>query len=290
MRSILKEPLLHFLALGAALFAVFALLNDDDSGSGSQSREIVVTPGRTATLVAQFEKTWNRPPTSQEIDGLIEEHIREEILYREALALGLDRDDTIVRRRMRQKLEFLSEDILTLAEPTEEDLEEYLASHPDAYRLDSLFTFKQVFLNAKNRAGTIDADTQTLLATLRSKGPAADITEAGDRLMLEQSFEATPLRDVARLFGEEFATALAKTPTGSWQGPVPSGYGLHLVSITNHTEGQLPPLNEVRDAVLRDWSNERRNETNEAFYRNLRARYTVTIEEAPIAEKEGSTK
>lgn len=278
MPRLLKEPLVHFLLLGGALFAVFAFVNGDDSESGSQSREIVVTPGRIETLAAQFQKIWSRPPNAKELDGLIKEHVREEILYREALALGLDRDDTIVRRRMRQKLEFLSEDILTLAEPTEDDLEEYLASHPGAFRIDSKLTFKQVYLNAKKRADTIDADIDSLLATLRSKGPTADITNAGDALMLEQVFEATPQRDVARLFGQEFAAALVKTPTDTWQGPIPSGYGLHLVHISQRTEGRLPPLDEVRDAVLRDWSNERRNETNEAFYQNLRERYTVTVE------------
>jgi hypothetical protein len=157
---LLKEPLVHFLALGAAIFALFNWIGERAGGAEAAlaREEIVITKGAIRSLTEQFAKTWNRPPAAEELEGLIADHIREEILYREALALGLDRDDTIVRRRMRQKLEFLSEDLLALPEPSEEDLVAYFEAHPGAFRSDSTLTFKHVFLNADKRGDAVASD------------------------------------------------------------------------------------------------------------------------------------
>ena len=301
MNHILKEPLVHFLILGAALFAVFEWIGGDGGDATapatdaadaaaprSISKEIVVSKGKIQSLVAQFGKVWQRPPTEQELAGLIDEYVREEVLYREALALELDRDDTIIRRRLRQKIEFFTEDIAALKKPTEQNLSEYLASHPSAYRLDAKFTFKQVYLNAKKRAGSIAVDITSLLATLRAAGATADITEVGDSLLLEQAFEAMSQRDVSKMFGQEFSEGLLKTQTGSWQGPVRSGFGVHLVFVSERIDGRSPSLDEVRGAVERDWSAAKRKESNEAIYLRWREGYTVTVEERTVEKEVGS--
>jgi hypothetical protein len=298
MTRLYKEPLIHFLALGGTLFILFNLLGDDgeltsddsqsQEGGASRviSKEIVVSSGRIESLIAQFSKTWQRPPTAQEQQGLIDEFVREEVMYRQALKLKLDRDDPMVKRRMRQKLEFFTEDILTLAKPTDEVLAAYLDAHPDPYRQDSKFTFKQVYLNTQDRAETIEADVSSLLAELRAAGASADIRETGDRLMLEQEYQATSQFEIGRIFGEQFAKGLPAVETASWQGPVRSGFGVHLVFISERIDGRLPPLSEIREAVERDWSRVNREESNEAIYDKWLAEYEVTIEEASAPKED----
>lgn len=278
MKNLLKEPLLHFLLLGGILFAYFQISGGSDQEEVAESRaEIVITKGKIDSLTEQFVKVWQRQPTTDEIAGLVEDFVREEVMYRESLAMGLDRDDTIVRRRMRQKLEFLTEDIASLTEPDDAELETYLKQNIDAFRRDSVFSFKQVYLNTAQRGDAAEADATALLAQLTNAGPGVEIGELGDRLLLGQVFEDVPQRGVAGKFGTEFAGGLQKIPQGEWA-QVSSGYGIHLVLVSKREGGELPVLAEIRDAVARDWASAKREETNEAFYKQLRDRYTVTVE------------
>jgi len=271
----LKEPLLHFLLLGGALFALFQSVGGFVSPDIEQTDEIVVTAGRIDSMSQYFGKVWQRPPTEQEIEGLIQEHIREEVLYREALAMGLDRDDMIVRRRLRQKIEFLSEDLASLDAPKEEELQAFLTAHPERFRRETRFSFRQVYLNANKRGQSAEADALALLAKLREQdGDAATI---GDPLMIEHRFENETEREISRALGSQFLQALLDTPTGSWQGPVTSGYGLHLVHISKRIDGKIPDLAEVREAVQREWTAAKRKQSNEAFYEMLRERYTISV-------------
>jgi hypothetical protein len=291
MTKFLKEPLLHFLLLGGALFFLYQIIDRPDNEERSdnlsqeedaprtQSKDILVTSGLIDSLVAQFDKLWKRQPTAQEKAGLIDAYVLDEIMYREALTLGLDRDDPIVRRRMRQKLEFFTADIAALAEPTTKDLTDYLKAHSESYQLDSTFTFKQVYIDTKKRGASAESDLQTLLETLRSKGTGADISEAGDRLMIKQNYHATSQRDVERMFGRTFAEGLLKVPTGEWQGPVQSGYGSHIVLVSERIAGALPSFENLRETVTRDWTEQKREESNAALYQEWRGRYTVTVEE-----------
>jgi hypothetical protein len=291
MTRILKEPLIHFLVLGGGLFLWFDLIGGEDElpppdgdpqdelASRPDSKEIVVSKGQIENLRSQFSKTRQRPPSELELKGLIDAYVREEVMYRQALKLGLDRDDTIVRRRMQQKLEFFTEDLAALATPSDDELQNFLESNLERYRLDPKLTFKQVYLDPQRRADTIEADIESLLATLSAAGASADISEAGDRSLLEQEFEATGLYDVERTFGSEFSQGLLEVETGSWQGPVKSGFGLHLVYISERIDARPPSLDEVRAAVERDWSATRRDETNEAIYNEWLSGYKVTIEE-----------
>ena len=273
--KLVREPLVHFLLLGAGLFVLAGLMS---KGSGVDPGKIVVTTGQIEHLAAGYERAHQRPPSSDELDALIRDWIREEAYYREALALGLDRDDAIIRQRLGQKMEFISNDVTAAAEPTDDDLQRYLDAHADAFRLERRFTFKQVYLNPERRRDAVGRDATVLLAELRKSGDTADVTGLGDAFLLEHEFDALPGREVAKLFGEKFAVALGTLDTGLWQGPVESGYGVHLVLVRERTEGRIPALGEVRDAVRREWANIRRIESNEAFAQQILRRYAVTIE------------
>lgn len=293
MHRLFREPLVHFLLLGALIFAGYRFMVAD--GGGWPAGDIIVTEGRIRNLAETFTRTWQRPPTPEEIDGLVAEFIREEVLYREALAMGLDRDDIVVRRRLRQKYEFISEDTVGAAlEPAEQELAEFLRTNADRYRIDSRWSFRQVFLDPQRRGEKLGADAAGLLAALRSGGEGNDAARLGDSLMLEPRYDDVTDTDLARVFGGEFATALASQPPGQWVGPLMSGYGAHLIYIESRIPGRTPELAEVRDAVARDWSQQKRTQALESQYQALRARYRITIEgqsagdRAPLAAAEGA--
>jgi len=279
-RRALREPLLHFLALGAGLFALFALVGGEEPGS----RRIVVGSGTLENLAATFARTWQRPPTRAELEGLVADHVREEILYREAVALGLDADDVIVRRRMRQKMELLAESFGEAAEPGEADLEAWLREHADRYRSEPRLGFRQVYLSRDRRGADVESDAARLLEALRSGGAAGDPEALGDPITLPGDLRDAPLSEVARQFGESFAAGIAELPPGEWTGPVESGYGVHLVRVEDRVEGRQPALGEVREAVLRDWQSARVEDARESYYRSLREGYSVVIED-PAVEK-----
>lgn len=273
-KSLLHEPLLHFAVLGAALFAAFSVVSNRDT-PGEQS--IVVSAGKIEHLAALFGRTWQRPPTREELKGLINDHVREEVAYREGMAIGLDRDDTIIRRRIRQKLEFVAEDLSDQIEPSEDELNEYLREHADDFRIDPRLTFRHVYLNADKRSEAVEKDARELLIALNADA-SLDASQLGDRIMLEHGYADVPLRDVAGLFGTEFAGAIEQLDFGKWVGPIRSGYGLHLVRIDAREQGRLPELSEARGAVRRDWEHASRQRATEAFYDSMLERYEVVIE------------
>jgi hypothetical protein len=278
LKKLLREPLVHFLILGALLLFASNLMNKRTSGD---TRKIVIMPGQVEHLEDTFARAHQRPPDPDELKGLLRDYIREEVYYREALALGLDRDDAPIRQRLRQKMEFISEDVAAQAQPTEEQLRSYLNDHPEKFRIDKHFTFSQVYLDPARHGQYKDSDAQQMLAQLNKIGPRADVTNMGDPFLLEGSTENVSSRDVARDYGEKFAASLGELPLGKWAGPMASGLGMHLVCVTNRTDGRLPQLDEVREAVRREWANDYRLESNRKFYEALLNRYTLTVELPP---------
>jgi hypothetical protein len=264
----------HFLVGGALLFALFG----EVAGPGAdRSERIVVSQDQVAMLVQSFERTWMRPPGEAELRGLIDDFVTEEVLYREALALGLDRDDLIVRRRMRQKMEFLN-DGLSEREPDDAELRAYLEANAERFAVEPRFSFEQVFVSAE-RPGSPDERAARLLARLADGEDPAGLA---DPTLLPRSLtQATP-REVAAAFGASFAQALAEAPEGRWSGPVASSFGLHLVRVGAREPGRAPALEEVRGAVAREWAASERTQERERFYDELRARYEVEVR-MPVA-------
>jgi parvulin-like peptidyl-prolyl isomerase len=280
MEKVFKEPLLVFLLLGGAMFALFQQVSNNYQPDNA---EIVVTEVQIQALLERFEKVRQRLPSEEEVDGLIQNYVREEVLYREALALGLDRDDSIVRRRLTQKMEFLSEDLASLNQPTEQELEAYLTKHQDDYRQPSRFSFRQIYFNTSKRGDSAQSAAMSLLAKLKTQDTN---TEAmGDPLMVKQQFNHETERDIQRVLGEAFVKALREIPAGGWQGPIRSGFGLHLVRIDEHMVGKASELDEVRKQVVRDWSSEKQKLTNKVFYKSLRKRYVVIVESEKLKMK-----
>jgi len=270
----IKEPLLHFVLIGAALFAAFALLSARDDVPRDA---IVVSAGKIDHLAALFQRTWQRPPTRSELEGLIDDFVREEAAYREGLAVGLDRDDTVIRRRIRQKLDFIAEDVADLIEPDEAALEAYLAANPERFRVDPRLWFRHVYLDPEKRRDTLEADVRELLARLEGD-PSLDAFMLGDAILLEPAYGDVSTREIAGLFGSQFTSSLAELEPGAWHGPIASGYGVHLVFIDERRGGRQPPLDEIRAQVEREWANAHRLETTEQFYADLLKRYEIVIE------------
>jgi hypothetical protein len=284
MHRLLREPLLHFLALGAAIYAVYGLLGPDLADEDAGNR-ITVTAGQIEWLTGSWEKRWNRPPTPQERDGLIREYVRETVLYREALAMGLDRDDTIVRRRLAQKLEFLSQDLLAPPAPGDEELQAWFAEHAERYRDPALATFTHVFIDPDRRGEQTLADADAILAELQALQPAAhDVDAVGDPFMLQSYYPERSEPEIAKLFGREFARSVVELPAGRWHGPVLSGYGTHLVYVHHREDAREAAYAAVRERVAQDWEEERRRELNDEFYAALLARYDVTVEDVVLRE------
>ena len=278
IRRWLREPLVHFLALGALLFA----LSHWRGGPGSN--RIVITPGQIDSLAAIFARTWQRPPSETELKGLVDDYVRDELATREGLAMGLDRDDVLIRRRLRQKLEFLSEDSPDPAPVTDAELHAWLEQHPDHYRVEPEVAFRQVYVSPDRRGDAAERDAQILLAKLSAQG--ADVsTDVGDRLMLPRDVERSSRSSIARQFGEEFATEVIKIAPGRWAGPVRSGYGLHLVWVHARNEGRMPALDEVRPQVERDVMSGRRRQRLDQMYAEILSRYTVVVEPRAAAPK-----
>jgi hypothetical protein len=282
MKRLLQEPLLHFLLLGAGLFVAYSLI---PGSGGGEPGKIVITQGQLESMVVGYARTRQRPPTVEELKGLIRDRVREEVYYREALALGLDKDDLIIRRRLLQKMAFLTDDLVAQVPPTDAELEAYLQAHPDQFRVEPRFTFRQLFLDPEKHGAHLARDAAQLLGQLNQAGGRAAESARGDPLMLEHRFDALPASEVGRQFGRAFADRLGELAPGRWQGPVESSYGMHLVLVSQRVEGRLPALAEVRDAVSREWTNARRLEESERKYADLLKRYSVIVEPPQAAAR-----
>lgn len=268
MIKLLREPLVHFFLLGAALFVWFEATRDAPVGT---SDAIEVTPAFFDHLVSGFERTWRRAPSEGELLKLVQDQIRDEVFYREAIALGLDRDDTLIRRRLRQKLETLQTETAELPNATEADLQSFFSAHTERYEQPPKVGFDQVFL-----ADADEAKAQEALARLQAGADPGSVG-AGGPSPQPVHFEPTAQPLVALTFGEPFVEALVQAETGLWTGPVESKLGRHFVRVNRRIEPRTPSLDEVRDAVERDWKAEQLRQMRDDMFRELQERYPVTV-------------
>ena len=266
---LVRDPLLHFLLLGAVIFLIFGRPTTDQ---GSGDRQITVTAADVDRLELAFTRTWNRPPDDEERRAQIRDYIREEVLYRAALELGLDKDDAIVRRRLRQKVEFLFED--TVAAPKEEDLRAYFDAHKDKFQSEAAISFRQIFVSGR-RGEAARADAGLILARLATGASGAE--EEGDAFPLGEGFGLTSVSRIGSQFGDDFAHKLTDAPVGRWAGPFASAFGQHLVLVTERRPATLAPFEQVRAAVEREWYAERRAAAQDEQFKVLLARYKVIV-------------
>jgi hypothetical protein len=278
--------LVHFLLIGAAIYGLYGLTRP--AVEAVAENRITVTAGEIEWLTGSWQKRWNRAPTPQERAGLIDQYVRETVFYREALAMGLDRDDTIIRRRLAQKLEFLSEDLVATVAPTEAELSAYFTEHMEKYEFPALLTMTHIFVDPDKREEQTLADADAIGAELRTLQPPTEGAEdLGDPFMLQHYYPERSESEIAKLFGAEFARSVFELEPDEWHGPVLSGYGVHWVFVEQRIPAEMPEFAAVRDRVEQDWRDERREKFNAEFYAQLRARYEVVVEDDAARAAEG---
>jgi len=271
IQKLLAEPMLHFLLIGVALFGAYRLMAPSDSGG----RRIVITQGVIDDLVTQHVAARGREPSSTELNHLIESYVHDEILYREGVRLGLERDDIVVKRRVRQKIELIEEEDASTRTPTDADLSAYLAANPARFVQPAILTFEQVFVGQPTSGyGVVHAVAVTREALRSSNDPE----KLGRPTLLPYRMTRTPADLVARDFGPSFVAVLEKVPVGEWVGPIDSSFGAHFVRVSARTPAAAPQLAAVRDQVVREWENERRQRARNDAYTKMRGEYQVSIE------------
>lgn len=262
-----RNPLLQFAVIGALLFFAYGFVHDTRTGDVNR---IELTSTDLDRMRELWAMQWKRPPTETELQGLVEAHIREEVLYREALAMGLDEGDTVIRRRLAQRVTFMAEDLASRVEPTPAELQRHFEAHLDRYRVPARVSFSHIYFSVDRRGDEAESDARAALVHPE--------TARGDPFMLQSDFPSRTQREVRELFGLDFARALFALEPADWPGPVASSYGLHLVRVHERTEGREPELSEVRDRVRNDLLDRRRREADKALVDSLKERYEIVVE------------
>lgn len=270
-KKLIREPLIHFLLIGLALFIIFDVMNEAASDDPSN---IQVSQGKIDVLAANFSKTWMREPSEDELNGLIDGYIRDEVYYREALALGLDQDDMLIRRRLRQKLEFILEDVVAQLTPTDEELTVFMNEQSDQFSVQPQMSFTQVYLNVDKRDDIQNDATQLITRLTAGENP----NDLGDSLMLPSSYGLLTQAEIERKFGGEFAQSLSRVSAGKWVGPIPSAFGAHVVRVNDIQPGRKLALDEARDKVLSEWQLAKRKTLQDETFQELKQNYNIVVE------------
>jgi peptidyl-prolyl cis-trans isomerase C len=268
--KLLKEPLLHFLVAGGLLFAGYAWIHRGEKKE--DPRRIEITANQVKQIELDWWARWQRPPTQIELRAGIEDALKQEILYREALELGLDKNDTIVKRRMAQKMDFLAEEVANLREPAPGEVEAWFEKNRAQYVPPSLVTFRHIYFSPDKRSANAETDARQAIAKLGSKD-----SPGGDAFMFQMSYNEQTPDQVARVFGTKFAEQLFKLKPGGWSGPVESGLGWHLVWIDTLVQGEPPAFETVAEQVKTDWLSEQRAELKRASFEALKSRYDIVV-------------
>lgn len=270
---LLREPLVHFIAASLLVFAGWHFVSGNRA---NEQRTIRVTTGDLERLASIYAAESGALPSSEDMVAMVNDYVRDEVLAREARRLKLDEGDTIVTRRLAQKMTFMIADLAKETVPDDETLHEWYEAHTDRFTEPQRVTFEHVFFSEDVRGKAAERDAEEALGALNA---GADWHKTGDPFMLLRTYGDLPLREAVRLFGPDFAEALAATPaTGNWTGPVHSALGIHLVRVSANTPAQLKPFDQVREDVLADWKDETRREANEKALQDIISRYRIEVE------------
>lgn len=282
--KIFREPLIHFLLLGGLFFAIHAWRQDRaaNGAASDHGKRIEINAATITRLREGWTRQFQRTPNVDDMRGMVEAHIREEVLCREALLLGLDLDDTIVRRRMAQKMEFLTQDIATAATPDEADLKKFFAQQAERYAQPPQVSFRHVYFSRAKRGAKLEADVKEALTALLN--PAVSDESFGDSFLQGFEFKDQEGQDLISIFGREFANSVIEAPLDTWSGPITSSYGVHLVRVISRSELRPVELAAVRDAVLRDFLDERRKTANDEVLTRMKQHYEIVIDEAALKD------
>jgi peptidyl-prolyl cis-trans isomerase C len=289
MKRLLREPLVHFLALGVALFVAYATF-EPRVGTTDTNKQILLTQDELLQLATYFQSQWRRPPTVEEFGRLVEDKVRQEVLYREALAMGLDKDDEIVKRRMAQKMKFLAEDVASAHEPTRAELEAWYAKNLDKFRLPGRFSFRQLYFSPDRRGTRAKEDAAKALEKLAGRPEDSKLAASlADPFMFQDYYRDRAPDFLGKEFGPQFALAVTKLAPGSWQGPIESGLGWHLVFVDTVIPGRVPAFEEIEPDVKTAWLGEQKAIEWEKAYKAMRAKYTVLLPAPPESGQAGPT-
>ena len=276
INKLIKEPLLQFFIIGTLIYLTYGLFNQDIR---EQENVITISKGEIRWLEDNWAKTWNRPPSLEERQGLINQHVRQKVMYKTAVEMGLDKDDMIIERRMVQKLEFLTSDIMTPPEPQVGELEEYYRDSQTEYMTSGAITITQIYFDPDKREERTLADAENALKILKKRGePQSPDNDFGDVFMLQSFYSMISDVELSKLFGNAFASEVFALEPGSWYGPLLSGYGTHLLYVHDLREGVLPAFEEIADALKVDWEKEKLKELNSLYEEGLLSRYEIIIE------------
>lgn len=281
--KLFREPLLHFIVAGVALFSAYSWLNGTRPALDGVE-PVRIGQGEVQWLRETYSSQWLRPPDTSELQGLVADLVTEELLAREAQAMGLGEDDTIVRRRLAQKLKFLVEDTARLTEPTDAELRQYFEANTARFEDSPRVSFSHIYFSPENRKDAAK-DAGLVLAGLGADA-SADVAELGDRFLLEAEMTQADRQTVANAFGDAFADALLTVEPGKWSGPLKSGYGTHLVFVSARQTAGRPAFDTVRDKVVAEWRRESEQKVREAYLARLRKKYGVEFEDSVKAQLE----
>ncbi|MEJ2580074.1 MAG: peptidylprolyl isomerase [Acidobacteriota bacterium] len=276
-REVFRHPAVHVIALGVIVAAAFLIAKGPPTAD--EARRVVLTGGDILQLKASFMRTWQREPTATELRGALEQHIRQEILYREALARGYDRDDLVVRRAMQRKMEFLAASQALQEPPSDEEIQAYFSLRQERYRLPTVVSFAQVFVSPERRGADAEQHATEILARLRAEDPEPNaLASWGDPIMLESYYAMQTEKEVSAAFGGDFSAAVVALEPGQWEGPVQSGYGLHLVKVVLREDSRIPEWTEVSGRIINDMEFEARNSAKDQLYQEIAQKYEVVLD------------
>ena len=277
VKRCLHEPLFHFLLIGAALFAAFHFSQPTRDQSPS-SKEIRLSLDELAQATLLFQSQWRRNPTPEEFNRMVEQKVQSEVLYREALAIGLDKNDEIVRRRMAQKMQFLAEDVAAAHEPKTEELKSWFEKNSAMFAQPARLSFRHLYFSPDRRGSKARDDAVKALARIAGQPEDTKLTESlADPFMFQDYYRDRAPDYLGKEFGPQFAQAVEKLPAGAWQGPIESGYGWHLVFVDSVIPGRIPAFEEVESDVKTAWLGEQKTRAWEKAYQEMRAKYTVLL-------------
>ena len=284
IKRCLREPLVHFLLIGLVLFVLYGYMHRGLGGIES-SKQIVLTLDDLRQMDMYFVSQWHRQPTPEEFQAMVEDKVREEVLYREALAMGLDKDDTIVKRRMAQKMQFLAEDVAAAHEPTTPELKAWYKKNADKFALPSRISFRHLYFSLDHRGQQAHDDAVKALERISGQPEDSKLAASlADQFMFQDYYGDCTPEQLAKEFGPQFAVAVSKLKSGSWQGPIESGYGWHLVFVDSLIPGRIPAFEEIEPDVKTAWLGGQKQQAWQKAYQTMRAKYTVLLP-APSAKE-----